>query len=134
MKAKFFMIEELVPKNIVEKYGEKAWWFVDEKVISFLDSLRSNLGRSIVVNNYLWGGKNQYRGFRDIKCKIGAKNSIHRLGKAADFNVKGITSENVRKYILDNIELYPEVRGIELGVSWVHVDFRNSDRLIKFRG
>ena len=133
MKAKHFKIQELVDKETYERYGQKAWWFLDNRLIMLLDRLREDLQRPITVNNWLWGGNNQHRGLRPPKCNIGADYSQHRFGRAVDFDVKGMKADQVRSYIRNRINNYPEIKGIETGITWVHLDIRNSDDLLIFK-
>ena len=134
MKCKHFRIEELVDPETHRVFGEKSWWFFDEKLLRVIDRLRENLGQPITANNWLWGGNYTWRGLRTLDCGIGADYSQHRLGKALDFTVRNMTSCEVRKHILDNIADYPEIKGLELKTSWVHIDVRNAENLITFGG
>ena len=134
MKCKYFVIQELVDRHTYELFGEKSWWFFDEKLLTMIDRLREDLQTPIIVNNWMWGGNSQWRGLRTYRCGIGADYSAHRFGKAVDMTVRGYTADEVRKYLFANINRYPELKGIEMDVSWVHVDVRNDDTLIKFGG
>ena len=58
-KCKHFAIHELVPKEVYEKYGERAWQFLDVHALVQLDMLRVRYG-SMTINNYFWGGNYYY--------------------------------------------------------------------------
>jgi uncharacterized protein YcbK (DUF882 family) len=58
-----------------------------------------------------------YRTPTHNKAVDGAKNSFHLKGMAADFVVEGMTADEVRAKVMN---WWPG--GIELGVSWTHLD------------
>lgn len=138
MKSKYFKIQELVSKQTYEKYGEKSWIFLDERLILTLDALREYFNAPITVNNWLWGGNLQQRGLRTncdeiVKNKT-LKNSLyvsqHCLGKAVDFNVKNHTVKDVYKVILENPKVFPYIKRIEninKTPTWVHIDIANTE-------
>lgn len=138
MKSKYFKIQELVSKQTYEKYGEKSWIFLDERLILTLDALREYFNAPITVNNWLWGGNLQQRGLRTncdeiVKNKT-LKNSLyvsqHCLGKAVDFNVKNHTVKDVYKVILENPKTFPYIKRIEninKTPTWVHIDTANTE-------
>jgi len=139
-----FRVEEFVPQKIFQKYGDKSVWFVDPKIIRIAQLLREYFDKSMTINNWHNGGSFNYRGFRDdsfyyqwdanlsaYKSKRKGKLSQHRMGRAIDFNVSGLTSDEVRAEILKN-----ESEWMELGVTtledgayaptWCHLDIRNT--------
>jgi len=125
-RCEHFTISELVDKATLLALGEgKCWKLFPEKFLICLDRLRSALGRSITINNWHTGGQYQWRGYRSSNCKIGAEKSMHRYGKGVDFDVKGMTSAQVRSYLKSNAEMYPEITRCENDVSWVHVDCKD---------
>lgn len=138
MKKGYFNLYELVDKHTYYSRGEAAWECIDIRLLNVLNRLRENLGASITVNNWKWSKDSkasdyfQWRGLRTSGSKYFSHYSQHSFGRAADFDVKGYTAEEVRKHILENLELYPEIKGIELGVNWVHIDVRNREELLKF--
>ena len=138
MKSKYFKIQELVSKQTYEKYGEKSWIFLDERLILTLDALREYFNAPITVNNWLWGGNLQQRGLRancdEIVKNKTLKNSLyvsqHCLGKAVDFNVKNRTVKDVYKVILENPKAFPYIKRIEninKTPTWVHIDIANTE-------
>ena len=46
-----FAIHELVPPQVFEARGEKAWELLDERLLTTLDRLRTRFG-PVTVNNY----------------------------------------------------------------------------------
>ncbi|MEX0595203.1 MAG: hypothetical protein WD512_01805 [Candidatus Paceibacterota bacterium] len=58
--------------------------------------------------------------------------SAHRLGKAADFKIPGMTANDIRKELIEKENLWPYPFRLEDDVSWVHMDlYNNSDDKVK---
>lgn len=125
-KSRYFDIRELVPKDVYEKLGESAWELLDRKAIDTLDFIRENVGLPVIVNDWKWGGQNQYRGYRPKDCTIGAKYSAHKDGAAFDITVKGWTDEQLKKWLSDNEQKLPYNIRVEIEDtnSKVHFDTR----------
>lgn len=143
MKSKYFKIQELVSKQVYEKYGESAWRFIDEKLIITLDQIREFFGKPIMVNSY--GRGLEQRGLRtnmdDIVVNKTKKGVIyvsqHGLGKGADLNVIGLSPQTTFKMIVKNQDKFPHLKRIEnikLTPTWVHIDVANTgkDKLVIF--
>jgi len=126
-KCKHFKLYELVDKATWKNYGQFAWNFLDPRLLMALDQLRDALG-PITVNDWKWGGKFQWRGLRTTKCRQGAGMSQHRFGRAVDFDVKGMTPQDVRNYIRTHFEDFG-IFCIERKVNWIHMDVRNCNPL-----
>ena len=125
-KSRFFDIRELVPKSVYEKLGESAWELLDRQAIDTLDFIKEKSGKTVIVNNWKWGGEDQYRGYRDRDCPIGAKYSAHKDGKAFDVTVKGWTDEQFEEWLKDHESELPYNIRIEQENtnSKVHIDTR----------
>lgn len=128
MIPKHFSIQELVDRDTYAKYGQSSIWFLDPVALKVLDAIRNRFG-STVVNDWSWGGNNQYRGFRPPDCKIGASFSQHRFGRGFDSNSKNATPDEVRADILANQEYWLDkgLTTIEDGAfsaGWLHFDTR----------
>jgi hypothetical protein len=134
-KPNNFRIEELVSKDIFINRGDRAWELFTPEILQTLDELRNLFEAPITVNNWLWNGGLHYRGFRPISYYEG-KNSLsqHIRGNAVDFDVKGLNAEQAREKIINwkKANQLKKLTAMELGVSWVHVDCRQSDRLNKY--
>lgn len=135
MKSQSFKIEELVPKGVYEKYGNKSWRFIDKGLIITIDTLKKRFPKgTIKINDWLWGGEYNQSGFRTAKSKYYNAYSMHSMGKAADLKFSDYKPDEVRNDILNNPDEYPYLKGLELETStWVHVDCRNEDFLIAFK-
>ena len=127
---KYFKIQELVCKHVYEKWGDKAWQFLDEKLLANLEWIRERLGKPIVINNWAQGGQFSQRGLRCNTCQLVIEKtdlrkvylSQHIFGKAVDFDVVGMTAEDVRRWIMAHSSELPYPIRMEDGVNWVHMD------------
>lgn len=115
MLSKYFKTFEFVPKDLYKKLGDRSMRYINPKLVIIVDYLREKYGRSITINNWYLGGKLQYRGFRPFITLIGSYMSDHKYGNALDFNVNGMSSDEVWDSITG--ELYKEL--LELGLTAV---------------
>ena len=143
MVSKYFKIEELVSIKVYKKYGEKSWQFIDPTLIKVIDLIREHFNAPVTINNWLWGGNLEQRGLRTncddiVKEKTEANTlyvSQHCLGRAVDFNVKGLSSREVYEEILKNKEkfyLISRIENIKNTPNWCHVDVANTDKFTIF--
>jgi hypothetical protein len=128
MKAKHFVIQELVSPNIYDKRGEKAWELINPNLILLIDRIKEKFPMgSMTINNWKWGGNRTESGLRTYTSKNYSPTSQHSLGNAADIIFKEYDTEQVRSYILSNLHEFPEAKRIELGTSWLHIDVANTE-------
>jgi len=134
MQSKHFKIHELVPKKMYSKYGNKAWRYVDVRLIETIDILKEhfNLG-TMTINNYFWGGNREWSGIRTPDSPNYSYGSQHSYANAFDIVFSDYSAEEVRNYIIENKNVFKYVKGMELDVSWVHLDCRNEDEMVLFR-
>ncbi len=125
---KYFKAYEVVPREVYEEWGERSLMFMDDRILRNADALRERYG-SITINDWYWGGNNQWRGLRTEDSPYGTQYSQHRFGRAIDHIFKDVTAEEVRQDILKSPELFPLIMSMELGTSWLHVDCRNTQRI-----
>ena len=125
----YFKIEELVPNAVIKKYGDSTCWqFLDIDALHSLLVVREGIGRGITVNTT--GA--QQKGLRHNRSamvikKISIYLSAHMMGKAFDFKVSGMKSEDVRNWIVKNANLFRCKIRLEHKlngkvISWVHLD------------
>ena len=133
MKSKHFEIHELVPQYIYNKYGEKAWRFIDPRLIETIDTIKEvfPLGKA-TINNYVWGGNRNWSGLRTPRSDYYSETSMHSQGKAVDIVFTEYNVEHVRKYIIKNPDIFPYIKGLEMDIHWLHLDTRNEDTLVCF--
>lgn len=137
MKSKNFKLQEFLPRHVYEERNEKGWQLLDDRLIAVADRLKDKfpLG-TMTINNWLWGGNRNWSGLRTPESPYYSPYSQHTFGRAFDAVFSYYKAEDVRKYLIDNKHEFPEITGIENfdGMTWVHVDVRNSDRVLIFEG
>jgi len=125
-KCKYFIIQELVPPQVYKDRGDKAWELLDERMLQTIDAIRDHFGVSCTINNWKWGGNRQWSGLRTVESPYYSPYSQHSFGRAFDILVGNLDAEEVREEIIKfRKEKFPFISGMELCVSWLHVDCRN---------
>jgi hypothetical protein len=119
-----FKLEELVDPQSFNDYGEGCWSFFPQESLYMLHGIRTYFNVPITINTWHSGGPFQQRGYRGPSSTIGAALSYHKRGRAFDFDVKGMTAEQVRTEIKmhqddENLKL---IQRMENKVTWCHVD------------
>lgn len=133
MKSKHFEIYELVSKDLYHLKWESAWRYVPEDLITAIDTIKERFPKgTMTINNYFWGGDREWSGLRTPDSKYFSLTSMHSFMRAVDAVFSDYDVEEVRQDIIDNPSIYPTIKGLELGVSWLHIDCRNEDKLITF--
>ena len=130
--SKYFDIRELTCPHVYNKFGEYAWNFFDPRLLDTLLVIREKIGKPIYVNNWDMGGNFTQRGFRCNICPLVKEKTAleklyvtaHNQGMGVDFDVKGMSAEEVRKWIVDNKIFLPHPIRLESDVNWVHLDVR----------
>ena len=140
-----FSIQEFVDQKTFQTFKVNSKWFIDEKIVDIAQALRTYFDRPMTINNWHTGGGFQARGFRPRHSEVGASFSQHRYGRAIDFDINGITADEVREEIIQIVDHGKEVptecvaivgiNAIELDTAWVHIDCRwtGQEKLKKFK-
>ena len=128
-KCKHFKAHELVPPAIYDKFGERSFMFLDDRLLKLCDALREEFG-SATINNYKWGGDRVASGLRSPDSPYYSPTSQHSFGRAVDILFKDYSAERVRSVIKDDSTIWKNGTGLnsitlEDGVSWLHIDIRN---------
>lgn len=130
-KPDHFILQEWLPKYFynqhINEYGDKLWLMLDDRILWTYDKLRKRYGR-IVMNDWFWGGRNQYRGWRPWNCSTGARLSQHKFGRAGD-GIFMQLAEEIRQDILKNEfdNDFQHISAIEKDTNWLHIDCRNAN-------
>lgn len=133
-----FQLYEWLPEMFYMKfypvYGENLWWMLlTYKIRYTAHKLRQRYG-PMTMNDWKWRkgdpNKNQYRGYRPLDCKIGAKLSQHKVGNALDAKFKYVSSDQIRSDIIADPyhEDFKYITCLELNISWLHADCRPYDK------
>lgn len=141
--SNYFRPFELVDELTYNKFGKSALQFFDTDTLHCLLILREGINKPFTVNTWYWGGRYDERGLRTNICDIVYKKTLkkklylsgHLLGKAFDFKVKGMTSDDVRQWAVDNSHLFPcKIRFENVNtltgkpITWVHFDTKWIER------
>ncbi len=130
----YFRVEELVCPHTFDKFRDKSWQFLSTMYLHTLLVLRTEiLCVPMIMNDYVFGGKNTQRGLRCNLCQLvkdkTLKNQIylsaHIFGEGGDsvFAIKtGMTAAKARQLIKEKSHLLPYNVRIEKNVTWLHVD------------
>ena len=140
-----FDIKELVCPHCYNKFKENAWQFLSTELLSILYTLRYIIfNKPITINNWHKSGQFSQRGLRCNVCElVKGKNviylSAHLLGKAIDFNVQGLTSDEVNQTIRNNTDKFEYPIRLESNTDgWSHIDtyqpYMSEANLIEFKG
>lgn len=140
-----FNIKELVCKHCYDKFKDNAWQFLSTELLSVLYTLRYVIfNKPITINTWHKGGSFTQRGLRCNICSIVDNKTVvylsaHILGKAIDFNVEGLTSDEVNKTVIDNVDKFEYPIRLEINTDgWSHVDvyqpYCSEAKIIEFNG
>ena len=122
----FFLTEFIDPVTFAE-LGEYSIHKIDKQLIDIAQYARVNTGLPCTINNWASGGQYKESGLRRPDTTTGAKKSAHKLGKAIDLKIKGMSGQQMYDWARKNAtKLYQlGVRRIEtpsLTPSWLHMD------------
>ena len=143
----YFKVEEFFSKEIIKQAEYTTvllWQWMDDRLLKTADMLRRAYG-PMIVNDYLWGGNNQYRGYRSqielinrgvwnqtgkIVPRMSSFTSQHCRGAALDATFSNYSVDVVKKDILEHPQekTFQYITAMEDNVSWLHVDIRNRDK------
>lgn len=125
-----FVVQELVPPDVYQALGDRAWELLDYRAVFTLQQLRDHLG-PITVNNWHTGGSYKESGLRSPFTNTGAKFSQHKFGRAFDCKFRNYTPRQVADYVLARPSEFPYLTTIEnpdATPTWFHFDTRNHGR------
>lgn len=135
--SKSFKIQEFVGQSIYRQYGDSSTWFIQKQLVDVMQFIRDYFGKVIIINNWHTGGEFSERGFRLPDTLTGGKLSDHKRGMAADFNVKGMTAQEVNAAILAAEKDFLKegltcIEHTESTPTWTHASVRwtNLDKIL----
>jgi len=128
-----FDLHELLPPKLFRSRPINGWELLDSRLLITLDNLRKKYGK-ITINDYYFGGEREWSGLRTPESPYYSETSQHTFGRAADCLFSDISVDRVREEILAGSNYgFGYIHGIELDVSWFHVDVRNYDGIKTFK-
>jgi hypothetical protein len=138
---KYFKVQEFVSPKVYKKYGERSWKFLCPRLLHTMLVIRILADKPITINNWSNGGRFSQRGLRSNLGAIFMSKfrkgrlylSGHVLGKAADFDIKGMTAPGVRNWLETIEDQLPYKIRLEdtmngKPISWVHIDMLWEER------
>jgi len=143
-KSKYFVIQEYVPPSVYADRGEKAWEILDPRLLKMDDAVRNHFGVVIIntwhstrlISAYKYRSQSglRTREFYDLSEDYYKSYSAHKYGMASDKLLPNceLSMEEVRRYIEKHPDEFPDIKGIERKVSWLHTDVRNRDDVLFF--
>ncbi len=132
---KYFEPYELIPPELYtydmmvsEEARQRAYEMIDERLLIIIDIIRGEIIKApLICNTWYQDGNRKYSGLRTENCKVGVRESQHKLGKAVDLICSKYTAYQMRQMILDNQHLLPYPIRMEDNVSWLHIDVKDMD-------
>ena len=131
-KCKYYKLQELVPPDVYQKFGDFAWRFFGENELKDIDTIREYHG-PITINNWHIGGNLRNCGLRtNLYEKNKLYCSAHLMGKAFDLH-----SSNIKKLYSDINILFAggklkAIKRIESPLTtkynWCHVESFRTDK------
>lgn len=123
-----FYLDEFIPKEIYDKYGENSRWFIDYWTVQMAQAVRTFYNFPIVINDWWNGGQRNYSGFRPWDCEVGAKQSQHKMKCAIDCHQTIMSPEEWRQKIRKDYDVLKTICTLSCMESdtptWVHLDRR----------
>ena len=132
---KYFDIRELVGPRTFKKHGHRSWKFFRTDALHALLIVREGIGKPITLNNWHRGGRFTQRGlrtniqgiFKGFFRRGVLYLSAHVLGCGFDFDVRGMSANQVRQWIVENKHRFPFKIRLERKlrgkfISWTHLD------------
>jgi uncharacterized protein YcbK (DUF882 family) len=129
-ELKNFRIEEFVPPSIFRKFGANSVRLLDINLLLTTQKMRDYFDASMTINNWHKpGGRFQNRAYRTPYSSVGATYSQHKMGRAIDFNVAGMTPTQVHRTIMDNQHDFltmgvTTIEDLAFTSGWTHIDTR----------
>lgn len=131
-----FKSYELVGSRVHNLLGDNSLKLFKENFLfdmdNFVTDLKADLGcKSVVINDWFWGGAYDDSGYRDNLSTEGSSTSFHRKGMALDLKFVGISLDQAYEYLLKNKYRYPSIKRVEsLNATrsnnkyggWLHID------------
>ena len=133
MRSKYFKIYELVPEHLFIKLGKKALRFIDSRLIESIDTIKERFPKgTMTINNYKWKGNRNWSGLRTPDSPYYSETSMHSFGNAVDAVFSEYSVDEIRNDIINNPDIYPHIKGLEMETNWLHCDTRNEDKIQLF--
>lgn len=136
---KYFGLEEFFCPHIIARFGVSAWNYPSIELMEVLLWIRTKLNKPMTINSKRLGYTQ--RGMRCNCCEmVKSKNyaylTTHSFGMGVDFDVQGMTADEVRTWLEAHKDELPHNIRLESNSTWVHLDIRNEtdNKIVYFVG
>jgi hypothetical protein len=128
-----FFLDEFIDPVTYAELGAKSIDRISRKLIAIAQFIRTKTGKTIVINNWIAGGRFKESGLRQADTKTGSKLSQHKIGQAIDLKQLNVSGKDWHKFVEENAkELFRlGVRRIEcdkLAATWLHIDLKEHNK------
>lgn len=130
-KPRHFALQEFVGPDVYERFGDRAWQFLDPRMVKGIDEFREYIGRSVWINTWHIGGDRSESGLRIPEYGYYSTFSQHSFGRAVDHLVEGMEPAEVQNIWRSMAHTFG-IGGLELAPTWTHADWRMADKLVIF--
>ena len=128
------LAKQVLPPEVYKTRGVRGLQLMNQHILETIDELRYNLDAPLIVNSDRYGrtqsGLRDEQYYKTTEDYLRSK-SQHKYGNALDFISPCISSQEIRKHIIENKELYPHISFLEVGklqggkdMTWCHIDCR----------
>jgi hypothetical protein len=126
----YFLVQELVSERVYILCGDMSIALIPLEELITVVTLRKELDRAMYINTWCFPKMKRFdgRGYRDLLEETGSLGSQHRIAKGWDYDVVGMTAQEVRDFIIENQNKFPHIRRLEDGVSWTHHDSKCTNK------
>lgn len=132
-KIYFKEIRELVDHQTYFDIGDRAWDKIDYRLLVVLNKIKERYGYTMIINTWFMGNwqrfgeMREYSGLRPSTVTVGKPDGAHYRGMASDilfFDKAGnyIKADTIRALLMADIESFPYLMCLEIGIEWVHID------------
>ena len=131
--SKYFDVREFVDQKTWAMLGVKSAWCVDPKIVAVCDLLREKVGVPVKINTWHYAKRGQKSfidsGFRAKWSGVGGVLSQHRMGRAADVKVDGMSTYQIQLIIIKHEQEFlaaglTTMENMEYTPTWCHLDCR----------
>ena len=127
--TKDFILQEFVPKEIFEQFGERSLMFIDPMLPALVQAIRNAFGVPVTLNTWHIGGTRNECGYRVPNTTTGAKYSQHKFGRAADLHCADLSVKEMFDIVNNNFKGLSflgltTIENINSTPTWLHIDTR----------
>ena len=124
-----FTIQEFVSKEAFTIFGEQSTRLIHPQISVLAQKARDFFNKRVIINNWYWGGSENWSGLRTPDSPYYKPYSPHSRGMAIDIKVDGLQSLDVQQAIRETYRYMWIQHGLglmEWGTEgWTHLSIEN---------